>query len=113
EAGRTELPGELPVGFARIAPGAPGDFRRQQGWRNAVLVGGPYGAVLAQECGAGALFTTEAQRAVDQAVDEPFEAHRHFVEPPSEFRRHVVDHLAADDGLADARIGAPARAVLK
>ena len=47
--------------------------------------------------------------AVQQAVDEPFEADRHLVQPAAEPRGHAVDHRAADDRLADRRVRAPLR----
>ena len=39
-----------------------------------------------------------------KAIDEPFEADRHFVETAPSFAAHAIDHLAADDGLADGRV---------
>ena len=53
-------------------------------------------AVAAQERRAGAFLAAEAQRAVEQAVDEPLEADRHLVEPAAEPRGDAVDHGAAD-----------------
>ena len=44
-------------------------------------------AVAAQERCARALLAAEAQRAVEQALDEPLEADRHLVQPAAEPRR--------------------------
>ena len=96
-----EFAGELGVELAGIAAGVRRDLGRQQRRGDAVLVGGPDRAVAAQEGGAGAFFAAEAQRAVEQAVDEPLEADRHLVELAAEPRRHAVDQLRADHGLAD------------
>ena len=41
----------------------------------------------------GAFLAAEAERAVEQAVDEPLESDRHFVEAAAELRRHAIDHL--------------------
>ena len=69
-----ELARELAIRLAGIAPGARRDLRRQQRRDDAVLVGGPHAAVLAQERRARALLAAETERPVEQAVDEPLEA---------------------------------------
>ena len=66
-----------------------------------------------QERRARALLAAEAERAVEQAVHEPLEADRHFVERPAELRGDAIDHLAADHRLADRRAVAPLRPVLE
>ncbi len=66
-------------------------------------------AVAAQEGGARAFLAAEAERAVEQPVDEPFEADRNLDEPAAERCRHAIDHAAADDGLPDRRVFGPAR----
>ena len=43
-------------------------------------------AVAAQERGAGAFLAAETERAVEQAVDEPFEADGHLDQPAAELR---------------------------
>ena len=60
----------------------------------------------------GALLAGEAERAVDQAIDEPFEPHGHFDELAAELRGDAVDDAAADDGLADGAAAAPVGTIL-
>ena len=63
-----------------VFAGAGGDFAGQEVHDGAVLGGGPGGAVLAEEGGAGGFFTDEAECAGDEAGDEPFEADGDFVD---------------------------------
>src|SRR3546814_15507583 len=58
-----------------------------------------------------ALPISQAERASEQAVGEPLEAHRRLVQPAIEPRCDAIDHAAADHGLADRGPGAPLRAV--
>ena len=104
-----ELARQLAVDLAGIASGARGDLRREQRRDDAVLVRRPHRAVAAEEGGARALLAAEAERAVEQTVDEPLEADRHLVEPPAQLRAHAIDHRAAHHGLAHAGIRAPLR----
>ena len=90
-----ELAREVAIDLAGIAAHARGDLRRQQRRDDAVLVGRPDAAVPAQERRARALLAAEPERAVEQAVDEPLEAHRHLVELAAELRGDAIDHLAA------------------
>ena len=108
--GRPSAVGELVVGSAGIAAGARGDLAGEQRRDDAVLVGRPDAAVAAQERGAGALLAAEAERAVEQPVDEPLEADRHFVEPAAEALRDAIDERGADDRLADRRVAPPTAA---
>ncbi len=78
-----------------------------------VLVRAPARAVEAQEGGAGALLAAEAEAAVREALDEPFEADGHLDQPAPEPRRDAVDDGAADDGFADGGIGPPAERLRK
>ena len=39
--------------------------------------------------------------AVEQAVHEPLEADRHFMEPSSQLAGHAIDHAARHHRLAD------------
>ena len=64
-------------------------------------------AVAAQEGGARALLAAEAERAVEQAVDEPLEADRHLDDAPAEVGGHAVDDRARDERLADRRVPRP------
>src|SRR5690349_8587091 len=102
---------ELAIRLAGIAPRARGHLRRQQRRRDAVLVRRPYAAVLTQKRRARAFLADEPERSIEQPVDEPFETHRHFIQPTPEPRRDVIDDLAADHGLADARIRTPSRPI--
>ena len=85
--GFAELARQLAVDLAGIAAHARGDLRRQQGRDDAVLIGRPDAAIETQERRAGALLAAEAQRAVEQAIDEPFETDRHLVELAAELAR--------------------------
>ena len=108
-----ELIRQFRIQHARVAALARGDFSREQRRHHAVLVGGPDGAVPAQECRAGAFLATEAQRGVLQASGKPFEADRNFVEAAAQPCRQPVDQSRADDGLADGSLLPPPRAALK
>ena len=101
---RAEALGQLVVGGTGVASGLGRDLRRQQREQDAVLVGRPRPAVAAQEGGARALLAAEAQRTVDQPVDEPFEADGHLDHAPPERLRDLVDHARGDERLADARV---------
>ena len=102
--GFAELVRKLTVDFAGIAAHARRDLRRQQRRDDAVLVGRPDAAIQADKGSTRALFPAKAQRAVEQAFDEPLETDRHLVELAAELRRDAIDHLAADDRLADRRV---------
>ena len=60
-------------------------------------------AVAPKERCARALLAAEPERAVDQALDEPFESHRDLHQRPPQLRGDPVDHAAAHHRLADAR----------
>src|SRR5262245_49397454 len=72
-AGRTEFCGQLAIMFARILVRTGGDFGRQQVHDGTVLVRRPGLAIQPQKARAGALFATEATRAIEQAWREPLE----------------------------------------
>ena len=99
------------VELAGILAGAGQHLGGQQAEDQAVLVGGPDRAVAAQEGGAGALFTAEAERAVEQSVHEPLEADRDLDQVAAEAGGHAVDHAAGDQRLADSGVPAPAGTV--
>src|SRR6185312_1134977 len=96
-----ELRGELAVALAGVAARTRRHLGGQQAGDEAVLVGGPHGAVLATEGGTRALLSAKTERAGEQAVDVPLEADRHFVHRAAEAFRDAVDHLTAHRGLAD------------
>ena len=54
---------------------------------------------------------TKPRRAVDQAVDKPFEAYRDFEHGAAEAFGYAVDDGGRDQRLADADFGGPLRAV--
>src|SRR6202163_3909976 len=56
--------------------GPRGDLGGEQAENDAVLVGGPDRAIAPDKRGAGALLAGKTERAANQAIDEPFEAHR-------------------------------------
>ncbi len=97
----------------RVFTGDGGDFRRQQAHDDPVFVGRPRRSVKTQERGARALFSAEAEAAVEQAVNKPFKAHRHFNQPAAEVVHHTVDHRGRDQRLAHRHILAPLRAMLE
>ena len=107
--GRAEATGERFVVLARVLAGLGGDLGGQQRHQDPVLVGRPRAAVAAQERGAGALLPAEAERAVEQAVDEPLEADRHLVEAAAEVVGDEIDHGARHERLAHAGLRPVAR----
>jgi hypothetical protein len=70
-------------------------------------LGAPRPGVAAQERGARALLAAEAERAVEQARDEPLEADRHLDQAASEVCGDAVDDAAGDERLADADVVVP------
>ncbi len=86
---------------ARVLAGTRQDLGGEQVHDRSVLVGRPDLPVAAEEAGAGALLAAEAQRAVEQARDEPLEADGDLAERTTEAGDHPVDQPAADEGLAD------------
>src|SRR6185369_10881901 len=70
---RPELLAQALVVGARILAGDRRDLGGEQVQDDAVLVGGPGGAVATEEAGAGALLAAEAEAAVDQTGHEPLE----------------------------------------
>ena len=64
--------------FTRIAAGASGDLCGEQVGNNSVFVGRPHGAVAPQKRRSRALLAAEADAAIDEPLDKPLEAHRHF-----------------------------------
>src|SRR5690606_15634675 len=56
-----EIGDEFAIAFAGVAPGLRGDLGGEQGGRDAVLVGGPYRAVAAQETRARAFLAAETE----------------------------------------------------
>src|ERR1700739_637265 len=93
--------------------GSRGHFGRQQSQNEAVLVGGPYRAVLAQERGAGTFLAGESERAADQAIDAPFESHGALAQFSPGLVRAPVDDRAGDDGLAHRGVVAPLRTMFE
>ncbi len=106
-----EFAGQLHIQFAGIPAFARGDLGRQQGRHQAVLVGGPHRAVVAQQRRTGAFLATEAERAIEQALGKPLEADRHFDQFAAQPLRHAVDQRRGDHGLADRGVRAPLRPV--
>ncbi len=109
----TELAREVVVDLAGIAAHPRGDLRRQQRRNDAILVRRPDGAVQTRKRGARALLPAKAQRTIEQAIDEPLEAHGDLKKRPAQFGGHPVNHLAAHHRLADRRFLAPCRPVLE
>lgn len=105
--GVAKLRGELLVVDAGVLAGDGEDLGGEEGHDDAVLIGGPYRAVLAEEGGSGAFLTAEAVGAVDESINEPFKADGDFGEGALEAVGDAVDHRAADEGFADGGILAP------
>src|SRR5205085_3272838 len=97
--------------LAWIAAAARRHLGGDEACDQAVLVGGPYRAVAAQERGAGAFLAGKAEIAAEQAVDEPFEADRRLHQPAPEFFGDAIDDRAADHAFADRAVAPPARAM--
>lgn len=87
-----ELGDELLVVLARILAGDGQNFAGQQAKDDTVLVGGPNRAVLAQERCPGGFFAAETVGAIDEPVDEPFEADRNLLQRTAEIGGNAVDH---------------------
>src|SRR6202008_2383648 len=94
--GIAELARELAVELAWVAAGDRAHLGGEEAEHDAVLVGGPRRAVAPTERRAAALLAAEGERAVEEPIDEPLEAHRHLEEPPPESRRDQIDHAARD-----------------
>src|SRR5882757_8103906 len=90
-----ELDLELAIDFPGVAAHSRHDLRREQCRHDAVFVRCPDAAVDAHERRARALLSSKAERTVEQASHEPFEADRCLVELPSKLGRHAIDHPAA------------------
>ncbi len=101
----------LGVQLRRRLAGHREDLRGEQRQDNAVLVGRPHRAVLAQERGPRALLAAEADGAGEQAGDEVLEAHRHLDQVASHGGHDAVDERGGDQGLTNGCLGTPARAV--
>src|SRR5262249_55407520 len=108
---RTELVSQLAIQLRRIAAGAREHFGPEGVHEDAVLIRGPHRAVTSQERGTRALLAAKSQRSVEQPGHEPLESHRHFYERAADLHGHSIDDAAADDGLADGSLRAPAWAV--
>ena len=104
----TDLGHEGRVLLARVTAGAGHRLDREEPHDQAVLVRGPDGTIPAEERRAGALLARRAEGAVEQAVDEVLEPHRHLDQPPAEARGHAVDEAARHDGLGHRGVASPA-----
>ncbi len=51
---------------------------------------------------APALFAAEAEAAIEQAVDKPLKAHRHFHQLAAQIVHHAVNHRGGDQRLPTA-----------
>src|SRR6516225_8534280 len=101
------------VMLSRITACAGGDLGRQQTHNQAVFVGCPDAAITAKKAGPRTLLPAETTRTVEQALDEPPEAYRHFQKPMAEPLDDAVDQAARYHRLADHGLQPPIRAVRK
>ena len=62
-------------------------------------------AVMPQEARPGTLLAAEADEPSIQTGHEPLEPHRHFGQAAAELLHDAIDHAAADQRLADRRVG--------
>src|SRR6266404_8500814 len=108
----TQFMGEVVVNLAGITTGPCGHLGGQQAEDQPVLVRRPDRPIEAQERCPGAFLAAEADRAVEQTIDEPFEADRHLDQFAAQAGADPIDDGAADDGLADGAILVPARAMV-
>ncbi len=97
----------------RVFPGNGGDFRRQQAHDDTVFIGRPRRTVETQERSARALFPAETKAAVEQTVNKPFEAYRHFHQLASQVIHHAVNHRGRDQRFTDSHVFAPQRTMLE
>jgi hypothetical protein len=84
----------------RIFSGHCGDFRGQQAHDDAVFISRPRGSIETQERSPCTFFAAKAQATVMQAINEPFEAHRHFHQLAAQISYHAVNHRAGNQRLA-------------
>src|SRR5450755_1880142 len=98
---------------AGIFSGSGGDLCGKKIHDRSVFVGGPYGAVAAQEARTRALLSTETHGTIDQAGYKPLEAHWHFVQLTSELLHDAIDHAAAYQRFPDGGVGVPLRPILQ
>ena len=103
-----QFPGEFPVEFRGIPAGACHHLGGQQVHDDAVLIRGPHRAIPPQKRSTRAFFAAEPERPVQQSVDKPLEADRHFDEPPLKFRGNAINDAAADQRFPDAGASRPA-----
>ena len=82
----TELAREFVVNFAGIVAHPGCDLRREQSRDDSVFVRRPNAAIQTSKGGPRALFATEGKRTVEQAINEPLESNRNFVELPPQLR---------------------------
>src|SRR4029077_19897945 len=80
---------------------------------DAILSSRPHRTVASQKRRPRAFFATEREPSGEQPIDEPLEAHGNFVQAPSQLRGNTIDHAAADHGLSNRRILAPAGSILE
>ena len=104
---------QLAVDLPRVTTSSRRYLAGEQRRHDTVLVGGPGTPITSAEGRASALLSGESQRTVAQAIDEPLEAHRYFVESPAKARADAINHAAAHDGLPDAGCGLPLSAMAK
>ena len=110
-AGGTLFGGEFGVVFAGVFAGDGGDFSGEEAEEEAVFVGGPGGAVFAEEGGSGAFLPAEAVGAVAEAGDKPLETDGHFGEAAAQTGGDAVDHGTGDKGFTNFGVGGPLRPV--
>ncbi|MNF72248.1 hypothetical protein D3C84_542200 [compost metagenome] len=94
-----------------ILAGHGQDLGGQQRQDEAILVGGPDAAVLAQEGGARALLAAEAELAAEKTIHEPLEADRHLFQGAADLAGNSVDHGRGDQRLADGGVRRPTGSV--
>src|SRR6185312_11214870 len=99
------------VQFTGVLSGPGCDLGRKKSGNDPVLICRPDAAVLSEKRGAGAFFTDKSQRPVDQSVDKPLKADRHFVQPPFQTGRHAIDDAAAYEGFTHCSLRTPTGAV--
>src|SRR5207244_8356393 len=100
---------KLTVDFSRIAARSRRDFRREQARDDSIFVRRPNAPVPTEETRARALLSSKAKRAIEQTIDEPLEANRHFKKLAAKLCRDAINHLTAHDRFADGRFLAPLR----
>src|SRR5215468_138340 len=95
--------------FARVLVGPCRNLRGKQIHNQTVFIRRPDRPGAAKVTCARTLFTSEANRTVDETRHEPLETYRCFPKPAAKSLHNPIDHLAAHECFPDCRLRRPLR----